>query len=163
MRGSGVSSVGVGFRVRDPCTAALLVGLVFAIGFTVASPAPVHTLAADTLELLGRAGLGVKALFEGVTAPTVLGPLVRLVLAIWVAVAGPRLGDAGGVVAAELARLAGARCTVLLVRAIQAVSVRVTHELERHAFAIPAAEFLRGARVGGCGKEHPRLNSFLQM
>lgn len=131
-------------------TAVVLVGLVPAVGVAVAAPAGVHTLAAAAVELEGRAG-AVVARGRRVPGPAALRPLVRAVLAVGVAVAGPELGDAGGAVALEAGGAARGRRAAGLVRAVQAVAVRVAHELARDALAVEAAELVLGARLGGCG------------
>lgn len=71
---------------------------------------------------------------------TVLGPLVRAVCAVSVAVAGPQAGDTNGVVALEGRGAAGDAWAGGLVAAVITVRLVVTHEGRRHALAIPAAE-----------------------
>lgn len=70
----------------------------------------------------------------------VLGPLVRTVRAVGVAVAGPESRYAYGVVASEGGAAAGDGRAGGLVAAVVAVGLVVTHEGRRYALAVPAAE-----------------------
>lgn len=131
-------------------TAVFLVRLVLAVCTAITDPAAMNALAAATVEFQGgaRAATGDRG---SVAAPAVLGPLVRAVLTVVIPVAGPQAGDTAGGVAAEMSGAAGGGLAVGLVRAIQAVSVLVTHKLLGDALAILAAELIQGARLGGCG------------
>lgn len=71
--------------------------------------------------------------------------LVRLVLAVWVAVAAPQRGDALRVVAAKLVLAAGRSRTLLFVAAVVAVVVAVADKDRRHALPITALEIGGGA------------------
>lgn len=127
-----------------------LVRLVLAVRTAVTDPAAMNALAAATVEFQG--GAGAAAGDRGsVAAPAVLGPLVGAVLTVVIPVAGPQAGDTARGVAAEMGRAAGGGLAVGLVRAIQAISVLVTHKLLGDALAVLAAELIRGARLGGWG------------
>lgn len=129
-------------------SAVLLIRLVLAVGRTVTDPAAMDTLTTATVELQG--GAGAASPFRGrVSAPTVLRPLIGAIVTVPVPVTGPQAGDARGGVAPEVSRATSGDLTVSLVRAIQAVSVLVTHKLPGDALAILAAEFIQGACLGG--------------
>lgn len=124
-----------------------LVRLVLAVHTAVTDPAAMNALAAATVEFQG--GAGAAAGDRGSAA--VLGPLVGAVLTVVITITGPQAGDTAGGVAAEMGRATGRGLAVGLVRAIQAISVLVTHKLLGDALAVLAAELIRGARLGGWG------------
>lgn len=102
------------------------------------------TLPAPTLELAHRA-----ARFLGLRPPAAaLHGLVRLVLAVWVAVATPQGGDALGVIAAELVLAAGGSRALLLIAGVPAVVVAIAHKDWCHTLPIAAMEIFGGAGLG---------------
>ena len=104
------------------------------------------TLPAATLELAHRA-----ARLLGLRPPAAaLHGLVRLVLAVRVAVATPQGGDALGVIAAELVLAAGGSRALLLVAGVPAVVVAIAHEDWCHALPVTALEIFGGAGLGIC-------------
>lgn len=100
-----------------------------------------HALPTAALELAHWAArlLGLRP------AAAALHGLVRLVLAVRVAVAAPQRGDALRVVAAELVLAAGRGRALLFVAAVVAVVVAVADEDGRHALPVTALEIGGGA------------------
>lgn len=101
-------------------------------------------LAAAALELPHRA----PRLLRLRPPAAALHGLIRLVLAVGVAVAAPQGRDALRVVAAELVLAAGGRRAFLLVAGVPAVIVAVAHEDRGHAPPVAALEIFGGARLG---------------
>lgn len=79
------------------------------------------------------------------SAAAALHGLVRLVLAVRVAVAAPQRGDALRVVAAELVLAAGRSQTLLFIAAVAAVVVAVTNKNGRQTLPVTAMEITGGA------------------
>lgn len=132
-------------------TAVGLVRFVLAVVVAIASPARVDALAVAAGELRGGGadiggGRGPQH-----RAAAQLGPLVRAVITVELAVADPAPGDAGAAVtaAAELAGPAARVITTKLVAAVAAVVVAVTHEHSGQARAVAAPELVRGAHCAG--------------
>lgn len=99
------------------------------------------TLPAAALELAHWA-----ARFLGLcSAAAALHGLVRLVLAVRVAIAAPQRGDALRVVAAELVLAAGRSRTLLFVTAVAAVVVAVANKDGCHTLPVTALEMIGGA------------------
>lgn len=96
-------------------------------------------LAAAAAELQGRALVRRRRL-GGFLGAAVLGPLVRAVGAVGVAIAGPQARHAHRVVAAEGGGAAGGGRAGGLVAAVVTVGLVVTDEGGRDALAVPAAE-----------------------
>lgn len=119
-------------------TAVSFVRPVEAVSSSVTLPAAVDALSAATAELQGRALVGGSGV--GSLCATVLGPLVRAVGAVGVAVAGPQARNADGVVAPEGRGAAGDGRAGGLVAAVVTVRLLVAHEGGRHTLAVPAAE-----------------------
>lgn len=101
-------------------------------------------LAAPALELAHRAAgfLGLRP------AAAALHRLIRLVLAVGVAVAAPQGRDALRIVAAELVLAAGGCRAFLLVAGVPAVVVAVANEDGSHAPPVAALEVFGGACLG---------------
>lgn len=123
--GSGLMEAGHGVW-NHRLTAASFVRSIQTVSISITLPAAVDALPAATAELQGMAlargdrhgGFGVAA----------LGPLVRAVGAVDVAVAGPQARDADAVVALEGCRAAGDGRAGGLIAAVVAVLIFVTHE-----------------------------------
>ena len=123
--------------------------MVAAVGAAITPPAAVDTLAAAAEELLGPARRGLP--LGGPPPRAALGPLVRAVDAVAVAVAGPQGRHAHRVVALEGPGAAGGQRAAVLVRAVLAVVLAVADEGGGDAVATAAAELTGGARLGRCG------------
>lgn len=98
-------------------------------------------LPAAALELAHRA-----ARFLGLcSAAAALHGLVRLILAVRVAVAAPQSRDALRVVAAELMLAAGRRRTLHFIAGVAAVVIAITNKDRCHTLPVTALEVTGGA------------------
>lgn len=114
-----------------------------------------HTLPAPTLELANWAA-GLLGLFPTAAA---LGGLVRLVLAVWVAVAAPQGRDTLRVVAAELMLAACWGGALLLVAGVATVVVAVADEGRPYALPITALKIFGGTGLGICKTQKKTFKS----
>lgn len=125
-------------RTTGGMSTAGFIGSIEAVSVSVTLPADMDALPAATLIFLGGALVDGGA--GGGPRGAVLGPLVRAVGAVRVAVAGPQLGHTNGVVALEGRGAAGDRRAGGLVAAVITVLVFVTHEGRGDALAGLAAK-----------------------